>query len=197
MSDTARTLSRLSAFARAIRPDSPEVDRALADLRALLARERVSYVIVGGVAVVHHGYARTTRDVDVLLGASDLDRIQQTLEAAGFEREGRRKWRHVASGAGLDVLLAGEPIPPAGRGAFPEPSTMARSDREPDIAALSPLVALKLAARRHQDLADVVGLLQALDESRYLDLESALPGSLSADLARLRADALDELAGGG
>lgn len=195
MNETARTLSRILAFARSVRPDVPEVDRALADLRAVLAREGVDYVIVGGVAVLHHGYARTTRDVDVLLAGADVDRIAPALEAAGFVRGGERKWRHAASGAGLDVLLAGEPIPPAGRGVFPEPAAVERSERDPDIAALAPLVELKLAARRHQDVADVVGLLQAIDETRYLTLEAALPAGLRSELARLRTDALDELGG--
>lgn len=192
MSDTARNLARVVAFARSVRPDMPVVDEALGELRALLAREGVSYVIIGGVAVLHHGYARTTRDVDVLLDREGFERLETALAATAFERSGARKWRHQPSGAGVDVLVAGEPVPPAGRALFPDPAAVARSDREADIAALAPLLELKLAARRHQDVADVVGLLQNLDGDRYLALEAAVSAGLRPEVARLRAEALEE-----
>lgn len=192
MSETARILARVVAFARSVRTDVPAVDEALAELRAVLAREGVEYVIVGGVAVLHHGYARTTRDVDVLVDADGLARIETALAAESFERTGARRWRHRPSGSGVDVLVAGEPIPPAGRGVLPLPRGVERSEDEPDIAALAPLVELKLAAHRRQDVADVLGLLQDLDEDRYLALEAALPSGFRPEVAQLRAEALEE-----
>jgi hypothetical protein len=192
VNETARTLSRVMAFGRAVRPDLPAVDRALGELRTLLAREGVPYVIVGGVAVVHHGYARTTQDVDVLVTPADLERIARALAAGGFEPVTTRRWRHQGTGAGLDLLVAGEPIPPAGRGCFPPPASVARSEREPDVAGLAALLTLKLAARRHQDLADTVGLLQPLDEGDYLQIEAAVDAPLRPLLAELRADAVAE-----
>ena len=195
MNETAREASRVVAFARSVRSDVPAVDEALAELRALLAREGVPYAIVGGVAVVQHGYVRTSLALDVLLDREGLERLRPALAAVGFERVGARKWRHGPTGAGVDLLVAGEPIPPAGRGVFPEPAQLERSDVEPDVAALAPLVELKLAAHRHQDVADVVGLLQLLDEGRYLGLEAALPASLRPEVARLRTEALEERRG--
>ena len=69
---------------------------------------------------------------------------------------------------------------------------MARSSREGDIVDLPPLLELKLAAARHQDLADVVGLLRDLDEVAYNHVEAAIDVSLRARLAALRQDAMEE-----
>ena len=43
-------------------------------LLALLRDAGVVFRIVGGVAVLHHGYARTTEDIDVLV-AADATRV--------------------------------------------------------------------------------------------------------------------------
>ena len=55
-----------------------------ADLRALieaLAREQVEFVIIGGVAVVTHGYARTTLDLDICYARNreNLERLAAAL----------------------------------------------------------------------------------------------------------------------
>jgi predicted nucleotidyltransferase len=60
------------------------VDEALADVRRLLDDSGVSYKLVGGVAVVHHGYARTTEDVDVLIQGDAMARLQPILASHGF-----------------------------------------------------------------------------------------------------------------
>jgi hypothetical protein len=51
---------------------------------------------------------------------------------------------------------------------------------------------LELAAGRHQDLADVVGLLRDLDEVAYHHVEAAVDVSQRAQLASLWDDALEE-----
>lgn len=59
--------------------------------------------------------------------------------------------------------------------------------------ALPASVDFKLQAKRHQDIADVVALLEGLDDARYLALEAATPPARRPELARLREDALEEL----
>ena len=51
---------------RADLPDTMSFDQFVAVIRAF-ERERVDYVLVGGVAVNVHGIVRTTEDVDLLL----------------------------------------------------------------------------------------------------------------------------------
>jgi hypothetical protein len=65
-------------------PDLPQVDGALGAVRALLEDAGAKFKIVAGVAVVHHGYARTTVDVDVLLG---LDEVRYTEVKAAVDRD--------------------------------------------------------------------------------------------------------------
>jgi hypothetical protein len=62
------------------------------------------------------------------------------------------------------------------------------------VVGLAGLFTLKLQARRHQDLADVVALLKGLDEVAYTEVESEVDPALRPALADLRRDALEELA---
>jgi len=175
----------------------PSVGEGLAALRRLLAAAGVDGALVGGVAVIHHGYVRATVDLDLLLERADLGRLEPHLAAHGFARTQERRLRHVASGVDVDLLFAGESRPRPGSPPYPRPSELARSERENDVVALPALVELKLVARRHQDLADVVELLKRLDASAYLALEAEVNAELRAELFRLRRDALEELSFGG
>ena len=193
MESTAVALAGATAFARAMRPDLPLVEDGLRALRRLLEQAQVPYALVGGVAVIHHGYVRATRDLDLLLERADLPRVLQHLAENGFERRAENRLQHVASRVDVDLLFAGDPRPRPGAPPYPRPRDLARSPRENDVVDLPGLVDLKLVAGRHQDLADVVALLKPLDETGYLELEAALPPELRGQLYRLRRDALEEL----
>ncbi len=156
----------------------------------------MAFKFVGGVAVVHHGYARTTAGVDVLLESEGPARLRPLLASHGFEAIGELRLRHAATGVRVDLLVAGSPMPRAGSGAYPSPGTLEPSPRDPRIVGLPGLFGLKLRARRHQDLADVVALLKGLDEARYTEVEAAVNRDLRPALAGLRRDALEELADG-
>jgi len=172
-------------------PSVPTLEEALPDLISLLRASGRPYRIVGGVAVVHHGYVRATQDVGVLVTAEHgLDSLLVTF---GFSREGPTRLRH-RSGTQIDLLIAGQPSPRSGEAAYPEPDTLMASPGSADVVGLVGLIALKLAARRAQDRADIVALLTPLDDAAYLVLEASLPASRRAMLAALRDEALEELA---
>ena len=57
--------------------------------------------------------------------------------SAGFERASAKRWRHVESGVDVDLLFAGDPIPPHGRARFPDPDKVGRSDREADVVRIA------------------------------------------------------------
>jgi hypothetical protein len=184
-------LTRIQRFARAMTPSIPVVEEALPDLISLLRASGRPYRIVGGVAVVHHGYVRATQDVDVLVTAEHgLDAL---LETFGFSREGATRLRH-RSGTPIDLLIAGQPSPRPGEAPYPEPDTLVTSPDSHDVVGLPGLIALKLAARRAQDRADIVALLTPLDDAAYLVLEASLPAPRRAMLVSLRDEALEELA---
>ena len=141
---------------------------------------------------MHHGYARTTEDLDVLVAADATPRIDAQLARHGFERTSANRLEHTASGVRVDVLVAGTPLP-RGAGLYPSPTELGASPRDPHFIDLRGLIGLKLVAHRHRDVADIVELLKRLDEVRYTELEATLDRSLRPELTRLRRDALEEL----
>ena len=193
MDATTAALDRLAEFVGAVSGSAPRVGEALPDLRRLFADAGVPYRLVGGVAVVHHGYVRATDDLDVLVDASGLAALRPHLVAHGFVEESASRLRHAATGVAVDLLLSGSPMPRAGAGDYPPVDAVGGSPRDSTIADLAGLVALKLRAARHQDVADVVALLKLLDEGGFTHLEAQLDPSLRSALSDLRRDALEEL----
>jgi hypothetical protein len=49
-----------------------------------LAAAGVPYAVCGGVAVTIHGATRTTKDIDILVRPSDVDRVLQTVRVLGY-----------------------------------------------------------------------------------------------------------------
>lgn len=192
MDQTVRALAGVLDFAREMSDDVERVDAALPPLRRLLESAGVAFRLVGGVAVVHHGYVRTTRDVDVLVAAEGAARLDPLLAEHGFERLSAGRLRHRPTGVDVDLLVAGEPMPRPGSPPYPSPESLSASPADPAIVGLPGLLLLKLYSARHQDLADVVALLKRLDDGDYLRVEASLPAALRPQLADLRRDALEE-----
>lgn len=186
-----QALLEVQRFARAMEKSVPAVEEALPDLLRLLRAAGRPFRIVGGLAVIHHGYVRATRDIDVLVTADHgLDAL---LAAHGFERLGSVRLRHQ-SGALVDLLVAGSPSPRPGEPHYPEPQDLESSAQDADVVGLAGLVYLKLSARRAQDRADLVALLKPLSEGAYLEIEASLPSNKRGALWALREEALEELA---
>jgi hypothetical protein len=75
---TARELLNLNGSFR----ESPLLETARR-LHAALTRRGLPYLIVGGLAVLRNGAARTTLDVDILVRREDLDRVREALADGG------------------------------------------------------------------------------------------------------------------
>ncbi len=192
MQANVSALARLRRFAQPMAPHAPAIDLALPASRALLPAAGARFKYVGGVAVVHHGYLRTTVDIDVLIEPASLVAVSERAPSHGFVVESRSRLRHVATEVALDLLVAGDPMPRPGSPPYPSPDALEASADDPLIVGVAPLCELKLRAHRHRDLADVVELLGLLAEGRYLEVEAAVPADLRPELAALRDDALEE-----
>jgi hypothetical protein len=168
------------------------VGEALAATRTLLDAATPDYLIVGAIALARHGYLCTTEHIDVLVRPAAVAEVARLAPSHDFTVDSRTRLRHSQSGVRLDLLLAGENNP---RGvSYPVPDARLASDTDAHVISLPGLLDLKLSARRHQDLADVVALLKQVDDQRYIELESRVAPSVRAQLADLRRDALEELA---
>lgn len=150
-------------------------------LFAALARHEVDYVTIGGMAIQAHGGQRLTQDLDVTIARSsdNLSRLAEALrdlDARIRGPQGQRsrsvpsaamlasgdQWHLITNAGPLDVLTL-----PAHLGTFAEMRERAHEvplgDVIVPIAHRDDLIALKRAAGRPQDLADI-RLLESLDE---------------------------------
>lgn len=143
--------------------------RILADLN----RAGVRYVLIGGIAVIRHGFVRATRDIDAIVSQSATNRklirnlVMQweatrpdgsSIPGDSFE-PGRDL--HLLTRYGEVDLLADHPPPLS----FEELSSRADARRVDSIPApivsFADLVALKRLAGRDQDLFDLRNLEEA------------------------------------
>lgn len=154
-------------------------------LARALSENELEYAVIGGMAVVAHGYRRLTEDVDILITPQGLEAFRQRLVGRGYRpafRGARKTFRDTETGVRVEFVATGE-YPGDGKPkpvAFPDPAA-AREEREGLwLITLEKLIELKLASglsapHRLRDLADVqelilrrrlpLGLAEALDES--------------------------------
>lgn len=162
------------------------VERVLRRAVKALARHRIPHYVAGGFAVQEHGYLSTTPDVDVIV--PDVARARAKLCLHGFRRQ-RGSTATVVDRAltvpgafrkrvrvQLNLRPGGERMASAAL-PFPMPT---RVSGTPRLVRLAGLISLKLStsalryARRTQDFADAVGVMQANRPSRDLRVDPAV-----------------------
>ena len=124
------------------------------------------------MALVAHGYNRTTSDVDVLVTAEGLDTVHAQLVGLGYRPvfDGSRHLRDTENGVRIEFLVAGD-YPGDGKPkpvSFPDPTASAVELGGVRYLKLPVLVELKLASGitnpgRLKDLADVQELIRVLE----------------------------------
>jgi hypothetical protein len=127
------------------------------------------YLLIGGNAVVGHGYQRMTRDIDLLIHDRNRQQWDALIMSLGYQRHDTRDAFHMYNAVArgdppLDLMLV-------------DASTFAKLSTDPaycffdgvktPIPRLSHLLALKLHALKHyiphryeRDLGDVVELIR-------------------------------------
>jgi predicted nucleotidyltransferase len=147
----------------------PELFEEFRDLLVELADAGADFAIVGGHAVAFHGHPRATKDLDVLVRATDenADRVYRALAAFGapvqafdVKREDFATYDGVlqigVAPRRIDVVnrIAGVSFDEVVR----EGSAIELGGRTVRVIGLSALIVNKRAAGRPQDLADVAAL---------------------------------------
>jgi hypothetical protein len=132
-------------------------------LVAAFAAEGVDYAVVGALAVAVHGAPRATTDIDLLIRREDLDAARAVGRAVGFTLEALpmrfrdgMELRRLTKVSGdehltLDLLLVDATLEPVW-------ASRVRVETEAGpvvVAGREALIAMKVAAGRAQDIADV------------------------------------------
>jgi hypothetical protein len=157
-----REASRFFMHADPVHETLRKIARRLADLQ-------VPYAVAGGMALVAHGYARTTVDVDILVTPEGLARIHAELEGRGYlpPFAGSRQLRDTQTAVNVEFLVSGQ-YPGDGKPkpvSFPDPACCAEDLEGIRYLSLPVLIELKLASGlsdpgRLKDLADVQELIR-------------------------------------
>ena len=158
-----------------------------ADTFKALDEAEVRYLVVGGVAVVLHGFVRATADLDLIVDfePQNLDRFLGLLKSRGYlpkapvlleafaDPETRRAWREEK---GMKVFTVhhpqrvGELVDIFSWEPFPFGEAYARRLIVPmagfsiSVASIADLIALKRPVGRPQDLEDVKAMEARLEE---------------------------------
>ena len=171
----------------ALKPGDPK--RRLIHELAKISRElKIKPVVIGGLAVNHHGYLRVTVNVDLLLSKEDAVRLHRRLkEELGWKRYGEG-FRNLNLGVAVDFCVEGGVTSPSWREVFPPPKEVKTLRVSPlPIPALDELVLLKAKSGRLKDDGDLGELLKR-HPRRIHALHKAARGRLATEDARRHLD---------
>jgi hypothetical protein len=121
----------------------------------ILKKQNIDGAIIGGVAVVLHGYVRTTRDVDVAI-RGELEACKAAFEDAGLKFDSKKREFDCD---GVPVHLVPEEMVRLPQADFVEIEGVT-------TVRLADLISIKLKSglssrARAMDIGDVVGLIRA------------------------------------
>jgi hypothetical protein len=158
-----------------------------------LDENRLDYALIGGLALVAHGYRCFTEVIDILMTPEALQVFRERLLGRGYlpAFSGAMKaFRDTRSGVRIEVITTGE-YPGDGKPksvAFPAPADVRLQREGVWLITLDKLIELKLASglsarHRLEDLADVQELIARL--KLPLELAETLDASVRDEYRRL------------
>jgi hypothetical protein len=124
------------------------------ELTTLMRREGIPGIVIGGIAVVLHGYLRTTKDIDIFLD-QPLETFADRLIAAGFQFDEQRS----------EFVREMVPVHLVTRDQVTRPPRRTVEIDGIITVSLADLIDMKLESGsknilRAQDMADVIGLIR-------------------------------------
>lgn len=134
----------------------------LESLLRALESGRVRYALAGGLALAVHGVVRATVDVDLLLPEEEVERVSGIAAALGYRAptelvftRGLRIRRLVKFEGEDSLVLDLLRVDASSVATFDGRERSRLGDLEISVVSRAGLKAMKLAAGRDQDLADV------------------------------------------
>ncbi len=131
-------------------------------MKTLSRKEGILLAIVGGLAAIHHGYERFTKDIDIVVQSGNLDILTRVAPHYGIkviwkDPDGRHKLR--CEGVAIDVVPEGRKPRKDAPCAIPGPEQLGVREGA-DYAKIAGWVETKLGSFRVQDQADVVQVIK-------------------------------------
>lgn len=139
----------------------------LSGLVELFEREGVDYALCGGLAVAFHGYARFTKDIDLLVQRGDVERITEIVRQLDFTvSTGQMQFGvgtdqprevHSISKLGDDEVLTLDlvVVTPALAPVWRDREVFEWEGRRIKVVSAEGLATMKRLAGRYQDLLDL------------------------------------------
>lgn len=173
------------------------VEQRLRKATAALDAAGVDYAVVGGnavaawVAKVDPSATRTTRDVDLLVRRTDLDRITDAFAEIGFERQDLRNLTlfvdpdEPSRRSAVHLVWANERIRPSYAHDSPSITEASRDPAGFLLLDLAALVRMKLTSMRDIDRVHIADLLSV--DLIDAQVHNALPPDLASRLRAIEA----------
>ena len=165
ITDAAEALVNLERVVAAVKGEETSESKfakALAILQALSHKEGISMAIVGGLAAIHHGYQRFTKDIDVVVPSARLDILTRVAPQYGIKVIWRDPdgWHKLqCEGVSIDVVPAGRKPRKDAPTAIPNPEQLGVRAGA-GYAGIAGWVETKLGSYRVQDQADIVQVIK-------------------------------------
>src|SRR5436305_9181115 len=155
-------LERVVAAVKGQEAQESKFARALATLQTLSRKEGIPLAIVGGLAAIHHGYERFTKDIDIVVRSGNLDTLPRIAPQYGIkviwkDPDGWHKLQ--CEGVPIDVVPEGRKPRKDAPAAIPGPEQLGVRDGA-DYADVAGWMETKLGSYRVQDRADVVQVMK-------------------------------------
>jgi hypothetical protein len=165
ITDAAEALVNLERMVAAVKGEEPpesKFAKALATLKAVSRKEGISMAIVGGLAAIHHGYQRYTKDIDVVVDSGHLDILPRIAPQYGIkviwkDPDGWHKLQ--CEGLPIDVIPEGRKPRKDAPTAIPTPRQLGVREGA-GYAGIAGWMETKLGSYRVQDRADVVQVIK-------------------------------------
>src|SRR5438874_8149852 len=185
------SLERVIAAVKDQEAQESKFAKALATLKSLSRKENIPLAIVGGLAAIHHGYERFTKDIDIVVRSQNLDTLARIAPQYGIkviwkDPEGWHKLQ--CEGVPIDVVPEGRKPRNDAPAAIPGPEQLGVREGT-GYAGVAGWMETKLGSYRVQDRADVVQVIKATAPGTLKKIRKHLGKAHAIYLRRL-----DELA---
>jgi hypothetical protein len=165
INDAAEAMVNLERVVAAVKGEEAQESKftkALMALETLARKEGIPLAIVGGLAAIHYGYERFTKDIDVVVCSGNLDILTRVaphyrIKVIWKDPEGWHKLQ--CEGVSIDVVPEGRKPRKDAPIAIPGPEQLGVR-KGAGYAGIAGWMETKLGSYRVQDRADVVQVIK-------------------------------------